>query len=104
MRLTTWKFCLLQLAASFPRPPIGFWVGMFVINHLLGSPVDTMKNFQLMLASCQRIAHESKKRANILIGHAASFNVVADRMWKAEALIVMAYAEWDKENAAQQLM
>ena len=60
--LTNWKFPLLQLVAQFPRPPLGLGAQAFVIAHLLGDPVDTIRNLLRKLATCQRRA---KKWENI---------------------------------------
>ena len=56
VRLTTWKFPLLQLVAQFARPPLGFAEEAFTMAHLLGDPIDTINNLLQKLSSCQRRA------------------------------------------------
>ena len=100
-RLTTWKFPLLQLVASFPRPPLSFWVEMFVINHLLGDPIDTIRDLFTKMSNCQRVAEywrEQRQRQAVL------GDDTVDRDWKALAIITDAYAEWGAEDRAQQIL
>jgi len=68
-RLTAWKFPLLQLVASFPRPPLSFWVELFVINHLLGDPIDTIKNLLTKMSNCQRVAKYWKEQRQHQVVH-----------------------------------
>src|SRR2546423_8654290 len=42
LRLTTWKFPLLQLVAISPRPPLGWSVECFSVLHLLGNPIGSI--------------------------------------------------------------
>ena len=56
VRLTTWKFPLLQLVAQFARPPLGFAEEAFTMAHLLGDPIDTINNLLQKLSDCQRRA------------------------------------------------
>ena len=84
-RLTTWKLPLLQLVAAFPCPPLSLGVQMFVIAHLLGDPIDTIKNLLLKLSYCRSWVHYWKKPG------------ASDRRWKALALLTDAYAEWGGE-------
>ena len=51
--LTAWKFPLLQLVAIFARPALGLSTDVFVIVHLLGNPVGTLKNLLLKIVNCQ---------------------------------------------------
>lgn len=56
-RLTTWKFPLLQLVAIFPRPPLGLLrIYFFVIVHLLGDPIDTIRNLLAKMSRCEHTA------------------------------------------------
>ena len=97
-RLTTWKFPLLQLVASFPRPPLSFWVECFVILHLLGDPIDTVQNLLAKLSSCHNTAEEWRPDSDNLMGNPVGED--EDQNWKALALITDAYGEWkESENA-----
>ena len=101
-RLTTWKFPLLQLVASFPRPPLSFWVDCFVIVHLLGDPVDTIQNLLAKMSSCHEIAQEWRKDSDNLMGRPGGED--ENQNWKALALITDAYGEWNEgENARRAL-
>lgn len=91
-RLTTWKFPLLQLAFSFPRPPLSFAIESFVVIHLLGDPIDTIANLLRKVSMCQRWArHWQNNRDG---GH----------HWKALALITDSYAEWGKDEQAKDVL
>ena len=101
-RLTTWKFPLLQLVASFPRPPLSFWVDCFVIVHLLGDPIDTIQNLLAKMSSCHDVAKEWRADADNLMGQPACDD--ENQNWKALALVTDAYGEWhESENARQAL-
>lgn len=102
-RLTTWKFPLLQLVAIFPRPPLSLRVETFVIFHLLGNPVSTVRDLVVKFASCQRRAEYWRDCLNSL------GNLVRDthpiprydnwtRKWKALAIITDSYDEWGPEK------
>lgn len=97
-RLTTWKFPLLQLVASFPRPPLGPNVECFIIFHLLGDPVDSLWNLLLKLRDCQRRA---KFWAALFDG---PLRTVAEDLpqdvWKSLTLITDGYDEWDQGDDA----
>jgi hypothetical protein len=54
-RLSTWKFPLFQLVASSPRPPLGLRVEGFVIAHLMGDPIGTMKDLIRKISRCQNM-------------------------------------------------
>ena len=97
-RLTTWKFPLLQLVSSFPRPPLGFWVQMFVINHLLGDPIDTLKNLFAKMSDCQLAAAYWKERCQprAVVGYDA-----VDHDWKELTIIEETYAEWGVRDRAR---
>lgn len=101
-RLTTWKFPLLQLVASFPRPPLSFWVECFVIVHLLGDPVDTMKNLLAKMSKCQGIAEDWRRECEELLEKRAGED--EDRDWKALALITDAYGEWERDAQAREAL
>ena len=100
-RLTTWKFPLLQLVSSFPRPPLGFWVQMFVINHLLGDPIDTMKNLFTKMSNCQQTAEYWKEHCQPQV----TFDDDADnRDWKALTIIEDTYAECGIEGEVRKTL
>ena len=108
-RLTTWKFPLLQLVATFPRPPLSKTVETLVILHLLGDPIDTIQNLILKMSTCQNIASHWKKQCQDLLGTSEESNIDGswenrDRDWKALAIINDAYGEWDKDNLAQDVL
>lgn len=92
-RLTTWKFPLLQLAASFPRPPLGPNVQCFVIFHLLGDPIDSLGNLLRKLRDCQRRARFWMAQFD------GPLRIIAEdlplQVWKSLTLITDAYDEWD---------
>lgn len=100
-RLTTWKFPLLQLVASFPRPPLSFAVEFLVILHLLGDPVDTIRNLLAKICACQRMAEHWKKQCQVLLEPANHNDTDGDRNWKALAIMTDAYGEWSEGDAAQ---
>lgn len=99
-RLTTWKFPLLQLVASFPRPPLSFSVECFVLLHLLGDPIDTIKNLLAKMSSCQNRATEWSAICEELLPERPS-GEDEDRDWKALALITDAYGEWNEDGTAK---
>ncbi|KAK0508450.1 hypothetical protein JMJ35_008726 [Cladonia borealis] len=100
-RLTTWKFPLLQLVASFPRPPLGLRVEFFVIVHVLGDPIDTIKCLLLKLSNCQGSAdywidYHPKPRGT----STEDEDPEKLRDWKALVLLTDTYGEWGEENRA----
>ena len=101
-RLTTWKFPLFQLVASFPRPPLSIWVEAFVILHLLGDPIDTIKNLLAKMSSCQTIAREWREECERHLEKPPGED--EDRNWKALALITDAYGEWNVGGDAKQVL
>ena len=101
-RLTTWKFPLLQLVASFPRPPLSFRVECFVIVHLLGDPIDTVQNLLAKMSSCQNIAKEWMADSDNLMGQPVGED--EDQNWKALALITDAYGEWNESGNARRAL
>ena len=100
-RLTTWKFPLLQLVSAFPRPPLSFWVEMFVINHLLGDPLDTLRNLFSKLSSCQKTAEywqaQSARRKE-------NKDPKSDQNWKILAIIEETYDEWGVGGDVRQVL
>lgn len=101
-RLTTWKFPLLQLVASFPRPPLSFAVEFFVILHLLGDPIDTMKSLLAKMSGCQRTAEYWKTECKSALETPREGEEDCD--WKALALITDAYCEWGEGEQAKMLL
>lgn len=101
-RLTTWKFPLLQLVASFPRPPLSLWVDCFVIIHLLGDPIDTIKNLLVKMSTCQRGAEYWRGECEKYLERPEEND--KDRNWKALAFITDAYGEWDADEQAMQAL
>ena len=101
-RLTTWKFPLFQLVATFPRPPLSFSVECFVIIHLLGDPVDTIKNLLAKMSSCQTIARHWRAECEKLLEKPPGED--EDRDWKALALLTDAYGEWDLDGEAKEAL
>ena len=100
-RLTTWKFPLLQLVASFPRPPLGRGVEFFVIVHVLGDPIDTLKCLLLKLSNCQESADRWVNYHPRSLGTSTEDeNPEMLRDWKALVLLTDTYGEWGKESQA----
>lgn len=104
-RLTMWKFPLLQLVASFPRPPLGRRIEFFVIIHVLGSPIDTIKCLLLKLSNCQASANRWVDY------HPRSLGTLTEdenpemlRDWKALVLLTDTYGEWGKESQAADVL
>lgn len=97
-RLTTWKFPLLQLIASFPRPPLGLNVECFVIFHLLGDPIDSLWHLLLKLRACERRAKFWRAQFD---GPMHKFaEDLPQQLWKSLTLITDAYDEWDQGDDA----
>ncbi|KAL2038772.1 hypothetical protein N7G274_008530 [Stereocaulon virgatum] len=97
-RVTSWKLPLLQLAVSLPRPPLSSWVEWFVIVHLMGDPIDTIRNLLLKLATCDRTA--GYWRTKFPDTFSPSVEDGLDRDWKALTIVVDAYDEWGEGKAA----
>ncbi len=104
-RLTTWKFPLLQLVASSPRPPLGFAVESFAIVHLLGDPVGTIKDLLRVISNCQQRANFwraelDRHRSNRLQSTLAQ----ANHAWKAFSIISISFDEWGKGDEVQKIL
>jgi hypothetical protein len=91
-RLQTWKIPLFQLALSTPRPPLGTSIDIFVLVHLMGDPIGTIKDLREKLSRCEKLAAYFEKRG------------LTDRQWKALAMICIAFDEWGQGNAARELL
>ena len=98
-RLTTWKFPLLQLVASFPRPPLNLSVECFVILHLLGDPIDTLRNLLAKMSTCQLAAERWRMKCEELLERPSGED--EDRDWKALTLLTDAYGEWGVDGQAE---
>lgn len=94
-RLTMWKLPLLQLVAAFPCPPLSLGVRFFVITHLLGDPVDTVKNLLRKLSNCQYWVR-------YWVAEQATGD--SERHWKALALLTDAYGEWGQHIEARDVL
>ena len=92
VRLTIWKFPLLQLASVFPRPPLDFAVESFVVAHLLGDPIGTIADLLWKLSICQ-------ERAEMWQGDREG-----QHDWKALTLITDAFAEWGKDKEVAHIL
>lgn len=122
-RLTTWKFPLLQLLATFPRPPLGYLSQFFVMAHLIGDPIDTIKNLLLKLSICQRraqtwkrpegperwfVVQDSSEDRRVLFEDHLPLRLdqqlAQDRRWKALVLLFDAYDEWGKGDDSVEAM
>lgn len=55
-RLTTWKFPLIQLIATSPRPPLGKLVEVLTVLHLASDPICSIEDLLYKLEGCQRRA------------------------------------------------
>ena len=98
-RLTTWKFPLLQLVASFPRPPLSLSVECFVILHLLGDPIDTLRNLLAKMSTCQLVAKRWRVECESLLEIPPGED--EDRDWKALTILTDAYGEWGADGQAE---
>ena len=97
-RLTTWKFPLVQLVFVFPRPPLSFWAESLVILHLVGDPIDTIRNLVLKLSTCQEFARYWQEHSHAAWARGVQDQRERDLDWKALALITDAFAEWGLEH------
>ena len=97
-RLSTWKLPLVQLIAAFSRPPLSLGVECFVITHLLGDPIDTIKNLLLKLWTCEYwVRHWVAEPAR-------GDDSDSERHWKALALLTDAYGEWGRDTEASHVL
>lgn len=80
---------------------MSFWVEMFVINHLLGSPIDTLKNLLAKMSSCQSSAEHWRQKHEVVLNSSSSD---MDRDWKSFAIIADAYAEYGIEHSAEEIL
>ena len=111
-RLTTWKFPLLQLVAMFSKPPLSYKVGIFVVFHLLGDPVSTIRDLLRKFSTCQSRAQFWDYELSHSLCHViheddpVSRHKNRVRKWKALAIIVDAYDEWgqDKGDCARDFL
>ncbi|KAF8848986.1 hypothetical protein BDZ45DRAFT_697930 [Acephala macrosclerotiorum] len=87
-RLQTWKFPLFQLVVSSPRPPLGLEVETFVLMHLMGDPIGTIKDLLNKLSRCEERAKACHELSISLNGNES------DRVWKSLAVIAISYDEW----------
>lgn len=95
-RLTTWKFPLLQLVASFPRPPLSIKIECLVVLHLLGDPIDTIRNLLLKMSTCQQMAEYWRDEYKLLMEAPTELDRdhkqdLKDRNWKALTIVTDAY-------------
>ena len=102
-RLTTWKFPLLQLVAIFPRPPLSFSSELFVILHLMGDPIGTIKDLLLKMASCQDRAARwvdllQTDLKELIPEERQNRYPRRVQIWKAFGTIVDSYDEWGQEK------
>jgi hypothetical protein len=101
-RVIAWKFALYQLAALFPRPPLRFVVELFVLAHLMGDPISTMRDILVKFEASQersvmwRLFLKSNKITWHSLGLTGKGKLTShdDRLWKTLAAISDAYGEW----------
>ncbi|KAL8671115.1 MAG: hypothetical protein Q9168_004384 [Polycauliona sp. 1 TL-2023] len=103
------KFPLLQLVASFPRPPLSFKVETLVILHLLGDPIDTTRNLLRKLAACQQMAKFWRSECDVMLEAPTEEDKdhrfdLKDRNWKALTLVTDAYGEWQETDHATDVL
>jgi hypothetical protein len=93
---------MYQLAALFPRPPLRFVVELFVLAHLMGDPITTLRDILVKFEGCQERSvmwRDFLRSINItwhslgLTGKGKSTSH-HDRLWMALAAISDAYGEW----------
>ncbi|KAK4650950.1 hypothetical protein QC762_701170 [Podospora pseudocomata] len=126
-RLVTWKFPLVSLLFHFSRPPfpLRVWTNtsLFMLIHLLGSPVTNIASLLHTLSSCRHSAKKMQKKlrdiqrdikdelaswrlenplARELVrshwGKSTSERKFAS-LWKQLSLIKVSYDEWGVESS-----
>jgi hypothetical protein len=105
-RLQTWKFPLLQLASSIPTPPLGFLVKCFVLLHLMGDPIGTIRDFRKKLSRCEDHAKWFENCKVISRNNPPTLGNgrLKDEEWKALANICIAFDEWGEGYRARKVM
>ena len=99
----------MQLVASFSRPPLSFMVECQVVFHLLGDPIDTIRNLLCKLSACEDIARfwedECRTLLNVPIEDDKDYErYLRDRNWKALAIVTDAYGEWGEDESARAIL
>lgn len=97
-RLITWKFPLIQLIATFPRPTLGKLVEFVTILHLVADPIGSMEDLLWTLGRYNRRAGDWEE---LIREHDVSVNLQPDkeqkkqRKWwrKHMTMIVESYGE-----------
>ena len=92
--------------AVLPRPPLTFSNEAFVIVHLLGNPIGTLKSLILKVASCQTRAqfwaNQFKNGLDDLPRKGIEHQInETRRKWKALTIIVDSYDEWSYERGQE---
>jgi hypothetical protein len=98
-RLQTWKFPLFQLALSSPRPPLGLLVDGFVLAHLMGDPISTIKDLRKKISRCEDCATHFAERLVL-----PNDDRLCRRAWKALAMITVSYDEWGQGDEVQKAL
>lgn len=102
-RVVSWKLPLFQLIAVSPMAPLGFWIGGFIVVHLLGDPISSLASLLRVLDSCQGWAdyweHELDNNMKKMVhGRSESYR---QQLLKALTLIVVSYDELELGDAAK---
>ena len=100
-RMTSWRFPLFQLVATFPRPPLSLNVNLFVMLHLLGDPIDTIRNLLIKLTECEERSLYWRREFEIPLRSLVEND--QDREWKAVTIITEAYNEWNEADTADEV-
>ena len=78
-----------------------------MILHLLGDPIDTIKNLLLKMSFCQQIAESWRIDCGILLDKHMDRDHerdLEDRDWKALAIVTDAYGEWSEDTSVQRVL